>query len=444
MHTKFKVYFLLFLLLLPLFNVAQTSGSLLRIRFSDGDPAIAASIYLSRSGTELLLLSDHQGEVSLKNLSPGRYEVRVTMVGIEPQTFDLNLQAGQRMYDFVLQIKPAQWIEEVHVAASSEKERIETKGFAVNVVETQKSALQTLQTNELLDRSAGVRIRQDGGLGSRIQYNINGMTGNAVKIFIDGIPSTNFGPSFSLNSIPPVLIDRIEIYKGVVPAYLSDDALGGAINIITKHHNQNSWSTSYSIGSFNTHQAALNGAYRAQSGFFSDFSAFYNYSDNDYSVWGEEITFRDYQGAVIANQKARRFHDAFESYGAKFELGWSGVKWADRFSIGAVFSQDYKEIQNGVTMQRVFGDRHSRRQGQVASLTYSKDKLFVEGLSLQWHAQYSWLHAQVIDTVGMMYDWRGPILYPDGNPVRYTGGAELGNRQTAAIHSDQSFVVRTN
>lgn len=444
MRTIYKIFILQTLLLLPLLNVAQSPGSILRIRFSDGDPAIGASVYLSRSGKKQLFLSDPDGQVSLENLEMGSYQVRITMVGLVPQSFDLNIHANQSLYELTLPTKPAQSIEEISVESQSTKDQIETKGFAVNVVETQKAALQSLQTNELLDRSAGVRIRQDGGLGSHIHYNINGMTGNAVKIFIDGIPSTNFGPSFSLNSIPPALIDRIEIYKGVVPAYLSDDALGGAINILTKQNSRNAWSTSYSVGSFKTYQAALSGNYRDQSGFFSDFSAFYNYSDNDYSVWGEEITFRDYQGAVTPNQKARRFHDAFESYGAKLDLGWSDVKWADRFSIGGVFSQDYKEVQNGVTMQRVFGDRHSRRQGQVALLSYAKDDLLTDGLSLQVHAQYSWLHTQVIDTAGIMYDWRGPILYPDGRPVRYTGGAELGNRPTTVANGDQSLAVRTN
>lgn len=444
MRTLYHILIFHILFLFPFLLVAQTSGSKLRVRFNDGEPAIAASVYLSRSGSERLFLSDDQGLAELDNLKVGTYQVRITMVGIDPQIFELHLESKPQVYEFVLPIKPSQFLDEVHIEAQSEKDQVESRGFAVNVVETQKAALQSLQTNELLDRSAGVRIRQDGGLGSHIHYNINGMTGNAVKIFIDGIPSTNFGPSFSLNSLPPALIDRIEVYKGVVPAYLSDDALGGAINILTKQSSRNAWTASYSVGSFQTHQSALSGNYRHRNGFFSDLSAFYNYSDNDYHVWGEEITFRDYQGAVTPNQKARRFHDAFESYGAKFDLGWSGVSWADRFSIGAVFSQDYKEIQNGVTMQRVFGDRHSRRQGQVATLTYSKNQLFTLGLSFQVHAQYSWLHTQVIDTAGVIYDWRGPILYPDGSPVRYTGGAELGNRPTTVVNGDQSLAVRAN
>ncbi len=111
--------------------------------------------------------------------------------------------------------------------AQAIKAEIEREGYAVNVVETKELSLRNLQTNEILDRTAGLRIRQDGGLGSRINFNLNGMTGNAVRVFIDGVPASNFGRSFSLRSIPPALIERIEVYKGVVPGHLSEDSLGG-------------------------------------------------------------------------------------------------------------------------------------------------------------------------------------------------------------------------
>src|SRR5690606_10069398 len=98
------------------------------------------------------------------------------------------------------------------------------------------------------------------------------------KIFIDGIPISSYGPSFSLNSIPTSMIERIEVFKGVVPSQLSDDALGGAVNVILKSAMKNMLTTSYSYGSFNTHQFNLNGGYRnPKNGFTARASGFYNY-----------------------------------------------------------------------------------------------------------------------------------------------------------------------
>ena len=160
------------------------------------------------------------------------------------------------------------------VVTGSMAQALEKRGFAVNVIETGQIALQSVQVNEILDRTAGVRIRQDGGMGSRVNYNINGLSGNSIKIFIDGVPASNYGPSFSLSSIPSALIERIEVYKGVVPGYLSEDALGGAINIILKQRRNKSLTTSFSVGSFNTHQWNAAGSYRWNNGFTVDASAF--------------------------------------------------------------------------------------------------------------------------------------------------------------------------
>jgi outer membrane cobalamin receptor len=411
------------------------------VSFEDGKPVVGALVFITNY--EKKAVTDERGKFIIDKVNYGNYTLEISSVDSENHLSRIEVKSAETELNFKLKRANSQ-LSEVVVTNKSVKKEIETKGFAVNVVETKEAGLRSLQTNELLDRTAGVRIRQDGGLGSHIHYNINGMTGNAVKIFIDGVPSTNFGQSYSLNSIPPALIDRIEVYKGVVPAHLSDDALGGAINIVMKQNKKTLLNTSYSFGSFNTHQYNINGSFRTEKGFTVDGSAFYNYSDNDYKVWGEEITFRNYQGVVTPNQKAKRFHDAYRSYGAKVDAGWSNVKWADRFTVGGVFSEDYKEIQNGVTMQRVFGDRHSRRNSKIATLSYLKKDLFTKGLSVKVDASYSHLRTQLIDSVGIIYDWRGPILYPDGTPVRYTSGAELGNNKTAVINTDKTFVVRAN
>lgn len=55
-------------------------------------------------------------------------------------------------------------LEVVIIDHKTDKEIIEQSGFAVNVIQTREAGLRNLQTNELLDRTVGVRIRQNGGL----------------------------------------------------------------------------------------------------------------------------------------------------------------------------------------------------------------------------------------------------------------------------------------
>lgn len=414
-----------------------------RVLYNNGEPAEMATVIVK--GTSLYTITDENGFFTFNKLPLGAiYQIEVKVFGNKSITTQVDLRKTVQRIIIKLNNDESISLSEVVVLGKGIKEVIRDKGYAVNVLETKELAMRNLQTIEILDRTAGVRIRQDGGLGSRVNFNINGMTGNAVRIFIDGVPASNFGRSFSIRNIPPALIERIEVYKGVVPGHLSEDSLGGAINIILKKQNKDVIDVSYSYGSFNTHQMSVNASRRTQKGFFGDISSFHSYSDNNYEVWGEQITHIDYLGRLTRGHKEKRFNDAFRSYGTKIEVGWQDVKWADRFSVGGLFSSDYKEIQHGVTMQRVFGDRHSRRNTNMATLNYQKKNLFIKGLSLKIDANYSYQKSQNIDSVGIMYDWRGVIRYPDGSPVRYSSGAELGSRKTAELNTNKSLAVRAN
>lgn len=413
------------------------------IKMTDGQPVSFAAVIISQPKNHTI--TDENGKFTFKNLSHGTYEVTITSLEVSTKTIKLDFSSAKNFFEITVEPSKGIDLQETTISVKSTKKDIETQGFAVNVIETQLASLQSVQTNELLDRSAGVRIRQDGGLGSRINYNLNGMSGNAIKIFINGVPASNYGPAFSLNSIPPALIERIEVYKGVVPAHLSDDALGGAINVVLKNKAKNSLVTSYSGGSFNTHQWNVSGGYRFDKGLTIGASGFFNYSDNSYKVWGKSISFKDYTGKTYPNQTAKRFHDAYMSYGTKAEIGFTDVKWADRFMIGGIFSKDYKEVQHGITMDLVYGDRYTRRTSNVATLNYAKENLFTQGLSFKIDASYSHIKRQVVDTVGKMYDWSGkPIQYPDGRYVMYNSGAEVGNQKTLAINTDRTYMTRAN
>ena len=105
--------------------------------------------------------------------------------------------------------------------------------FAANALDVKPLANSVHNLNEMVNRSTGIRVREEGGVGSDFDLSINGMSGNSVRYFLDGVPLDAKGSGVSLANLPVNLIERIEIYKGVVPASLGADALGGPINIIT-------------------------------------------------------------------------------------------------------------------------------------------------------------------------------------------------------------------
>jgi len=227
-----------------------------------------------------------------------------------------------------------------------------------------------------------------------------------------------FGSSFSINTIPVSFINRVDIYKGVVPVELGNDALGGAVNLISKKSLSNMLDLNYGYGSFNTHQASLNAHLRKKiSGFTTKIFAFYNYSDNNYKVWGEDITYTDPETFnVVRNHTAERFHDAYESKAIKTDFGFSQKSWADRFFLGLVLTTLDKDIQHAANMKVPFGEATYDQNVVMPYLQYQDETFLHEQLSLNIFASYSHLERNRVDTTRNRYDWRGIIISDRDDP----------------------------
>ncbi len=135
--------------------------------------------------------------------------------------------------------------------------------YKVTVIDQKRMQLQgafnlkTVLTNEL-----NVRISNDPNLGG--QLSIQGISGQNVKIMIDGVPLIGREDGFiDLNQINLANIERIEMVEGPMSVNFGTDALGGVINLITKKSKQK---TSHiganvyyeTIGQYN---AGVNGGY---------------------------------------------------------------------------------------------------------------------------------------------------------------------------------------
>ncbi|KEO71931.1 TonB-dependent receptor [Anditalea andensis] len=397
-------------------------------------------------------VTDMNGFFSINGLSAGTHSIYLSGLGYQRKDVPVKVAPQDKMEIIVILEESEEELGEVVVEGKTFEKEIEESGFAVNVIETKKASLQSLQTNDLLNRTAGIRVRQNGGLGSAVNYNLNGMSGNSVRIFIDGIPISTYGASFSLNSIPPALIERIEVYKGVIPAHLSDDALGGAINVILKQDMSNNLTASVSYGSFNTLQANFSSMYRNEkNGFTVRASGFHNYSDNNYEVWGKFVR------NILPNGRyeyvrTRRFNDAYRSTGGQIQLGFTNVKWADQFLIGFNGSNDYNEIQHGNYMTIPYKGRFTTSQSNVLNLNYNKKDFMVKGLEVTFTGMHSDRHEVVNDTVRWNYNWFGEkSIGLNGTPILRSGGAQQGaptinhiDRKVTTFRSGLNYDINDN
>lgn len=436
-----KKSFLLFFLLNSVLFFAQDGSVLGTIKFEKSEPATSVSVYLQ--GTDKATFSDEQGNFKFDKIPYGNYTLNFVTLEAENKSVAIELKSPSITVPVMLVKKQDQQLQEVVIKKESIKKQIEEKGFAVNVIETKEAGLRNLQTIELLNRTAGVRIRQNGGMGSEASFNINGMSGNAIKIFIDGIPASSYGSSFDLNSLPPSIIERIEVYKGVIPGHLSDDALGGAINVILKKGMRNNFNVSASYGSFNTAQTNFSGLYRFEkSGFTVKSSGFLNYSDNDYKVSGE-LVYNILPNGRREHIVAKRNNDAYRSLGSVVEVGYTDVKWADNFLIGFTVSDAYKEVQHGVFMTIPYKGRFTESDAKLLNLNYGKKDFLAKGLDFDLQGIYGKRNRIINDTVTGRYDWNGTrAIDINGDPVFSDTGAQQGAITLATIKRDV-FSLRT-
>lgn len=406
------VFFVLFIILGFTDGVAQAFVTLSgKITSSDGTPVVQAT--LAVEGTSYGTYSDDNGNYSL-SLPEGKYTLVVSFVGFKSQRKNIELR-GKKSVDFILQ-EDAVGLKDVEVYAKSKSQKLRESSFAVNALDVKPIVNSLNNLNELVNRTSGIKVRQEGGVGSDFDLSINGMSGNSVRYFIDGVPLETKGSEVSLANLPVNIIDHIEMYKGVVPSYLGSDALGGAINIVTKKEKKNYLDVSYGVGSFHTHKADMNAQIVfPKSGLIVRPTVGVNYSKNDYMMKGVEVWDESVRKYVPSDRK--RFHDDYFSLLAQVEVGVTGKSWADDFFVTASYSKVNKELQTGSIQTKVYGMAERNGDAYNVSAQYRKKDFILKGLQMQSILSHTWDHSLTVDTAYRVYDWNGDYIESSRNEI---------------------------
>ena len=327
---------------------------------------------------------------------------------------------------FVIQIFSQSVDEEVtqlsEVVLTGQSPIKQLQKAAYNVVAIEAQQLRNLNSNaaDMLARVSGVKMRETGGVGAEANINLNGFTGRHVRIFIDGVPMNEANASFRINNIPAELIERIEIYKGVVPVTFGADALGGAINVVTRKSRYNYGNLSYTFGSFNTHKSTLNLGQFLTDNISVELNAYQNYSDNSYKVFTEYL---DLQTGSYSKEKRwfKRFHDRYHNEAIIGRVNIFDEKWADKLSFALNYSQEDKQLQNANLMQKVFGGKYRKSHNYSSSVEYEK-KNILKGLSFFLTGRYDFTTTQNVDEEARRYSWTGEY-----EPMVTRGESQLQN-----------------
>ncbi len=364
-------------------------------------PFATVSIKNTSDGTT----SNEKGFFSLTIINDKPVSILTRSIGYQESLITLN-KVDIANGNITIKLKAnIEQIDEVVVVEKSKITKINELPYTITALDTKPLQGKNLDINGILSTVTGIKIREKGGMGSDFVFSLNGFSGNQVKFFIDGIPMDNFGSSLSLNNIPVNLISSFEVYKGVIPIELGNDALGGAVNIVTNQNTKSFLDISYSIASFNTHRASIISRYTfPKSGIQINANAFYNYSDNSYKIWAE---IANTDGSVGDPVKVKRFNDAYNSLSGQIEIGVIKRKFADRLFFNIMGSTNYKEVQTGYNMSKIAGQVYTTSNRLILSLKYKKEDLFIKNLNARLYATYLKGSDLKVDTSSREYDWYG-------------------------------------
>lgn len=166
---------------------------------------------------------------------PGDPEVKISATGFEPVHFRLQHTGSE----IRIELKEAvSELSEVVVTGNVGLQSVKQSVYqvrSINKMTIQNRAANNLQ--EVLNTELGIRFSQDNALGTS-NLEMLGMSGQNVKILIDGVPMVGrqgVSNEVNINQIDINTIEKIEIIEGPMSVVYGADALAGVINIITKN-----------------------------------------------------------------------------------------------------------------------------------------------------------------------------------------------------------------
>ncbi len=196
------------------------------------------------------LTTDMKGMVD--NIALDKTEIQISCIGY--MDYHDTIQAGEN-----LQVKmyPSVFgIDEVIVTGQFTPRRVDKSIYKVDVINSKQIENRAATTlAELMEGKLNFRITQDAFLGSNLT--IQGLSGNNIKILVDGVPVIGrMGGDLDLSQLNLSMIDHIEIVEGPMSVIYGSNSLAGAINIITKENTRNTLSANVdayyeSVGVYN-------------------------------------------------------------------------------------------------------------------------------------------------------------------------------------------------
>lgn len=288
-------------------------------------------------------------------------------------------------------------LEAVVITGQYKPQSVKNSVYQVRVIEKEQIQKQgATRLQDVLKNELNMRFSQDlatGGSG----ITMLGLTGQNVKILVDGLPVTGrqgINNEFDISQIDVNAIERIEIVEGPMSVIYGADALAGVINIITKKA-----STSPISVTARLHEETVGNEYGSKQGIHNQqagitwkkkrWEAGGSLAHNFFGGWQDTAVGRE----LVWHKKDQRIANGFVGYNnGKLNLRYR-IDGLDEVITNPGNYQPFPDPISGDTL--AYDQEYlSRRIMQQLQGTY-----FVNGdLSFQWQTAYTDYQRQVYST----------------------------------------------
>ncbi len=312
---------------------AAARGSLAGVVLDDDRHAVTGAVIYIES-LNLGAVSDSNGSFSLRGIPEGIYEVCVNYVGYEPVCRTLEVRRGEtNRCEFLLHEGIS--VGDVVVSGIVEGQRRalsmqrSNDGVSNIVAADQMSRFADANIGDAMKRIPGINVQYDQGEARFGQ--VRGTAPDLTSVTLNGnrLPSAE-GDSRAaqLDLIPTDMIQTIEVHK-VVTADMDGDAIGGAVNLVTKSSPYRQTVAANVGAGYNpvSRRPTFNGAVSWGSRFFKErlgvmaALAYHNNpigSDNIEASWSED----DNGGAYVDEFEIRQYYVHRERQSYSLSLDW--------------------------------------------------------------------------------------------------------------------------
>lgn len=223
----------------------------------------------------------------------------------------------------------------------------------VTVIKTEEFQGEQKDLPELLERVPGLFVQRISGTGHYTVARVRGSTAAQVNVYVDGVLMNLNGESgVNLSTIPVDNVERVEVYRGYVPARFSGSPLGGVINIVTKKPTEMSGMVSQGMKSY----GGYTGNYQLNMPLGTG-SLLATYQRD---IWKGDFDVDLYNNDKYVDTINRRSNDYQNNNGM---LKWQDEHWMTKFS--------WKDMHEGIprSLDRyVIGSGSSWNEGYIDDL----------------------------------------------------------------------------